>query len=80
MADERETTGVTPASDPQRPVRPTPPGGPSGSEVCGPRLVGRRFRIGGGSRKSLGMHGHYYRRSDKQRIADAAFPAQGVGP
>ena len=33
MADQRSTTGVTPASDPQRPVRPTPPGGPSGMDL-----------------------------------------------
>jgi len=33
MADERKPTGATPASDPQRPVRPTPPGGPSGMDL-----------------------------------------------
>src|SRR5579863_897570 len=33
MADQRSTTGVTPASDPQRSVRPTPPGGPSGMDL-----------------------------------------------
>jgi len=33
MADARKPTGETPASDPQRPVRPTPPGGPSGMDL-----------------------------------------------
>jgi type IV secretion system protein TrbI len=33
MADERKPTGATPGPDPQRPVRPTPPGGPSGMDL-----------------------------------------------
>ena len=33
MADERKPTGATPGADSQRPVRPTPPGGPSGMDL-----------------------------------------------
>jgi type IV secretory pathway VirB10-like protein len=33
MADERKPTGATPGPNPQRLVRPTPPGGPSGMDL-----------------------------------------------